>query len=129
MYSRDGTVIAFFARIGNGGPDEGREWVTYSERVPGKRIVCPTCHGEGTHPNPNIDGFTLDEWGQMDQHFKDHYMAGAYDVECYECSGRNVVDVVDWDALSYEQKEQHQKALDLENQYYWEFRDEERRGC
>ena len=30
--------------------------VLYGERFPAKYVVCPRCHGAGTHVNPAIDG-------------------------------------------------------------------------
>jgi DnaJ-class molecular chaperone len=49
--------------------------------LPAKRIVCPRCDGVGTQ-------------------FSESYSRGDYDTACEECHGKNVVLVVDEDALS-----------------------------
>jgi len=67
--------------------------------VSAKRIVCPTCQGNGTHfrtdldENAMVDSFNED--GDDDGFMA--YRRGAFDQVCTECNGRNVVDDVDWD--------------------------------
>jgi len=63
--------------------------------IPVKFEVCPLCHGTGKHVSPNVDshGICSDEWSEMGPEGQEDYMSGAYDVVCYECSGRNVVPV------------------------------------
>lgn len=89
--------------------------------LPAKRIVCPRCDGTGTHVNPNIDGHGIspDEFNQ-DPDFKEAYFRGDYDVTCEECHGRNVVEVVDWEALTPKMQERLQRYEDAESQAYWE---------
>lgn len=57
--------------------------------------VCWQCSGSGTHVDPAIDGhgLTHDDFAD-DPDFAEAYFNGAYDVQCYECGGRNVVPVV-----------------------------------
>jgi hypothetical protein len=58
--------------------------------------VCSTCGGKGTHVNPSIDanGLTSDDFAS-DPEFRSEYFSGTYDVQCYGCSGRTTVLVVD----------------------------------
>jgi hypothetical protein len=64
--------------------------------VPARFEVCPTCGGRGKHVNPGIDdcGLTSEDFDE-DPGFYEEYRRGAYDVACYECSGKRVVPVVD----------------------------------
>ena len=70
--------------------------------LPKKKIVCPTCGGEGKHVNPSIDahGLSREDFDE-DPDFARDYMSGVYDVPCYECRGNNVVDVLDEEALKH----------------------------
>mgnify|MGYP001000617578 CR=1 FL=1 len=66
-----------------------------------KNEVCPVCDGNGTHCNKNIDGNGLtQEDFEDDPDFRESYFRGDYDVTCCECNGRNVVKVMDHDAMS-----------------------------
>lgn len=72
----------------------------YDEEVelPMKYEVCPTCQGRGSHVNPSIDshGITAEEWDRdWDDEDRQMYMSGEYDVPCYECGGKRVVETVD----------------------------------
>lgn len=65
-------------------------------QLPTVWAVCPTCNGEGKHINPSIDAGGLSDYSlSEDPDFADEYLSGAYDVPCYQCSGRRVVKVVD----------------------------------
>lgn len=69
--------------------DDGVEWET---KVPASWVVCPKCEGEGKHVNPSIDGHGLSaEDFAEDPDFAEEYLAGRYDVTCYECKGLRVV--------------------------------------
>ena len=67
-------------------------------QLPSKKVICPRCHGEGTHVNPSIDGngLTYEEF-DGDEDFRKDYFAGRYDVVCHTCNGHNVVDVLNED--------------------------------
>lgn len=75
---------------------------------PTKKEVCPRCEGEGRHVNPSIDGhgITAEEWlgPDWDDESRETYLAGGYDVPCYECKGLRVVDVPDEERYSEEDK-------------------------
>lgn len=63
--------------------------------IPVKFEVCHLCGGTGRHVDPNVDshGICADEWDDMGPDGQEAYMSGAYDVTCYECSGRNVIPI------------------------------------
>ena len=62
--------------------------------VPVEFDVCPLCDGKGKHVNSSIDahGIGSDEFYE-DPDFAEEYMAGVYDVSCYECQGKRVVPI------------------------------------
>lgn len=61
--------------------------------------VCPRCSGSGTHVNPAVDGNGISrEDFDQDPDFEREYIAGTYDVPCYQCNGKRVVLVPDEDA-------------------------------
>lgn len=70
-------------------------------KLPMERIVCPTCRGEGKIVNPAIDGHGIpaDDECWDDDDFREGYFGGRYDITCPECDGRNVIDIVDEEAL------------------------------
>lgn len=99
-------------------------------QLPSKKVICPRCHGEGTHVNPSIDGngLTYEEF-DGDEDFRKDYFAGRYDVVCHTCNGHNVVDVLNEDQCTPEQIQAHLDHLkDL-----WEieacYEAERRAGC
>lgn len=50
--------------------------------------ICDRCAGHGKHDNPAFsNGFTSDEWSQMDYDEREDYLSGTYDVICTECKG------------------------------------------
>lgn len=59
---------------------------------PAKKIVCPSCDGDGTMVNPNVDshGISQDEFDR-DPDFKESYFRGDYDVKCDTCKGEKIV--------------------------------------
>lgn len=67
--------------------------------LPTKFEVCGRCEGRGTHTNPSIDGngLTAEDFAEAGDDFREDYMSGVYDVQCYECKGARVVAVVDRD--------------------------------
>lgn len=73
----------------------------YNWKPPRHKIVCPTCRGEGTHVDPNIDhnGILPEEFIE-DPDFEDAYFSGTFDVRCNECHGLRVVDEVEVDKLT-----------------------------
>jgi RecJ-like exonuclease len=82
-----------------------------------KRVVCPRCDGRGTHTNPSIDGtgISATEWAEWTDDSREGYLTGRYDVRCETCGGRNVIEVVDEDALCPEyraawEQQCHEKA-------------------
>lgn len=101
---------------GNGGPEQGLGPIeSYRKKeVQTKKEVCERCKGEGSHVNPSIDGngITAQEMHDAGEEFSDNYRAGVYDVQCEECKGLRVIDVVDVDLLSTEDKTAYYKNID-----------------
>lgn len=90
-------------------------------KLPMHRIVCPSCDGEGKYVNPAIDGngITGSEMAELGDDFREDYFSGFYDIQCEECHGRNVVDVVDEDALTPDQQRRYYEYLeDMANTYH-----------
>lgn len=79
----------------NGDEDDPENWKIFS--IPTIYEVCPTCHGEGRHTNPAIDGhgLTREDFDEQGPEFFEDYMSGVYDVNCAECGGKRVVLVPD----------------------------------
>ena len=69
------------------------------EQLPAVYALCPTCKGKGKHVNPAIDaGGVTFEYPEDAQ----DYMAGVYDVRCFDCAGNRVIGVLDRDAIDSE---------------------------
>lgn len=68
--------------------------------LPGKRIVCPRCNGEGKHTNPAIDshGISQEEFDE-NPGFQEAYMSGVYDITCEKCRGERVIPELLFDRL------------------------------
>lgn len=105
----------------------------YVEEVPlrTKREVCWRCHGNGTHTNPSIDGNGISgaEWAEWDDDDREAYLTGAYDVVCQECNGRNVIDIVDLDALTDDQRVAWEAQIEDERSYRAMVASEQRMGA
>lgn len=54
--------------------------------------ICPVCHGNGKHVNPDIDshGLTREDFYDDPDFFED-YKRGVYDVPCVTCNGSGKV--------------------------------------
>jgi hypothetical protein len=64
-------------------------------KLPTRKEVCPRCRGEGKHDHPAFSNGISQEEFEEDPDFADNYHAGVYDVQCTECNGLRVVDVID----------------------------------
>jgi hypothetical protein len=89
-------------------------------KLPKTKIVCPTCDGEGSHVNPDIDrnGIASTDELWSDEEFWEGYGSGTYDVTCYGCSGKNVVDVVDEDKLKLENNQLYIEWIEYVQDYW-----------
>jgi len=83
--------------------------------APAKRVVCYCCRGKGTHVNPNVDGdgITPEEFDR-DPEFLESYLSGVFDVQCEECKGERVLDVVDESKMTPKMLERYYRHLDME---------------
>ena len=90
------------------------------ESMPSDIVVCPRCNGRGRHVNPSIDGdgFTGEEWAEMDEDFKESYWNGNFDVICSVCNGMRITAKIATDQLNAEQwemlYEQERNEADME---------------
>ena len=88
--------------------DEDDSEVEYT--FPAKNEVCDRCEGTGSILNPNIGNhaYSSEEFFEAfpDEEDREQYFkrGGIYDVECYDCKGKNVIKVVDEKRLNKEQK-------------------------
>lgn len=71
-------------------------------RLPSIRIVCPNCDGGGSQDCFGRNGVPNRWFDEPD--FAEDYASGMYSVPCEECRGRNVVDVINYDALDPEMR-------------------------
>lgn len=64
-----------------------------------KRIVCPTCDGEGNHFRSDLDenSFVRECYEERDEESFYLYKAGAFNQSCSQCNGQKVVDEIDWE--------------------------------
>lgn len=77
--------------------------------LPTKNEVCSRCEGYGKHLHPDIGGhaYTMEEFNDsFDDEEKGEYFkrGGRYDVQCEECGGNKVVQVVDEDQCTTEKQ-------------------------
>ena len=75
--------------------------------LPAKLEVCDLCEGRGSVVDPSIDasGISQDDFDE-DPDFEESYNSGSYNISCPQCRGKNVVPVVDYNALSPEKKKE-----------------------
>ena len=124
------------------GEDENGDERSFT--LPIKRVVCPTCNGEGKHVNPSIDAGGIggdDEFWEDDQDWEEEdeegnpvsrYRSGVYDVTCYTCHGNNVVLDIDLEAASISASEALEAWEDFcqdQAEYESECAAERRWGC
>ena len=124
------------------GEDDNGNEKTFS--LPVKRVVCPTCNGEGKHVNPSIDASSIggdDEFWEDDMDYEDEdeegnpvsrYKSGVYDVTCYTCHGNNVVFDIDLEAARISDSEALEAWDDFcqdQMEYESECAAERRYGC
>jgi len=67
---------------------------TGNVELPCKYEVCPQCEGRGTS-SAYLGAFTSEDWRELDDDFKEDYLAGRYDRACEACHGLRVVLEVD----------------------------------
>lgn len=97
--------------------DEDGEEVEHS--FPSKNEVCHRCEGYGTHLNPSIGNHAYSQeefYESFDDEGREEYFkrGGIYDVQCEECKGNKVIEVVDESKLSEEQKKLYEEYCEHE---------------
>jgi len=82
------------------------------ETLPMHWAVCDVCKGAGKHINPSIDccGISPQTFAE-DPDFAEDYFGGTYDQTCNCCQGRTTIQVIDWDALTAEQRKLYEQQL------------------
>lgn len=91
--------------------------------TPGQFVwqICGCCEGSGKLDNPVFsNGFTSEEWNEMDFDDRESYLSGACDVLCDECEGSGKVREPIMSALTFSQKrelvrERRQARYDAES--------------
>lgn len=83
--------------------------------------VCDRCQGFGTHLTPRIGNhaYTPEEFREsFDEEEAEQYFqrGGMYDVSCEECKGNKVIQVVDEENLSEEEKKLFEEYEEYESE-------------
>ena len=105
--------------------DEGAE-----HELPVRFAVCDLCQGRGSHVNPSIDagGISAQDFAD-DPGFYEDYMCGQFDVQCNECHGLRVVQVVNRDACDPELLAAYDAEMKADAEFAAECAAERRMGC
>lgn len=84
--------------------------------LPATFEVCPRCRGKGTHVNPAVDGSGLsqEDFDEGGPEFFEDYMSGVYDVACYECGGKRLVEAPDFSKWTDAERTLYQAHVDEE---------------
>ena len=82
--------------------------------------ICSYCEGHGTS-SEHLGSFTSSEWDELDDDWKEDYLAGRFDISCAHCSGGRVR-VVDEDRCDPKllAEYQDQQSRDHEVDLMWE---------
>lgn len=96
-------------------PDNPGDYIEEEQELPTRWEVCSVCDGEGKHVNPSIDcgGLSAEDFHE-DPDFAEDYFSGTYDVTCNRCGGRTTERVVDWEAMTDEQREAYEEECQAE---------------
>lgn len=87
--------------------------------LPWRWEICGRCHGNGSHVNPAVDGWSRDsEWADDD--FIEGYFEGRYDVRCEEGCDHGKIRVPDESRMTPALIEAWHRQLREE----WEYRQE-----
>lgn len=98
--------------------------------LPTKKVVCPTCGGEGYHASPTIDGNGLSsDYFAESPEFAEDYFDGSYDTRCETCGGYRVVDVIDRENCSAEQIEDYEEYQRNDRESREMYEAEKQMGC
>lgn len=84
---------------------------------PARWVICSHCSGNAK-TSSHLGAFTSSEWRELDDEFKEDYVAGYYDQPCEPCKGLGRVQVID------EEKCTGWRKRILLNAYYAEQRDD-----
>lgn len=99
-------------------PNTGEEEIVMRD-LDAKYVVCPTCEGEGETSN-YLGSFSMSEMAEMDEDWKDDYLAGRFDRPCEECNGARVILVPDEETANPEvlriYREQQEEAARYEHE-------------
>ena len=93
-----------------------RSWVEFmADDKPGwvpsvQTIVCPQCRGKGVS-SLYLGAYTASEMDEAGDEFREDYMNGAYDRTCESCEGRNVVQIIDVDGLSDDDRRSYERYM------------------
>lgn len=108
--------------------------VETEHELPSKFEVCPQCEGHGSCLHPDIGSYAYSS-EEFNEAFDDEEQAeyfrrgGRYDVTCFECNGKRVVEVVDEDKAEPELLKLYRKKLDDDFAYQRMVESERRYGA
>lgn len=82
--------------------------------IPWKYDVCDECNGHGKVTNPSIGAITSSEWNDdWDHDERIAYFRGDYDIVCYKCNGKRVIEVPDEAAMCAEARDNYKKYCEI----------------
>lgn len=77
--------------------------------------ICDYCNGDGGHSR-RFGAYTMDEFEEFDDDFREGYLSGRFDERCEACDGSGKVRVIDEEQLTDEARE----WLEFERESSWE---------
>lgn len=108
-------------------PDEdgNRDGEPITVELPAHWAICHTCQGDGKHSRA-LGSFTSDDWAELDDEWKEDYMAGRFDAICETCKGSGKVLEVDRDMCTTAEQKAALQSMDDDAEYEREARAERR---
>lgn len=84
--------------------------------LPSKWEICGHCRGNGTSSS-YLGAFTSDDWHDLDDEWREDYMAGRFDRACDACDGLGRVRVADYGRMTDEQRAAYEAQLQDDAEY------------
>ena len=78
-------------------------------KLPAKVDWCHTCNGSGKRSKYDVEGYDINEMmyedGVLDHEFAEDYFGGRTDIQCNECEGTKIQNIVDYDCCNQVEQE------------------------